>query len=842
MSGYGSDATNPNYVESVASLNKKTKEKLRLDQIVPSEILNDSGETGIKQMLEKYYDFMNMNEFIYTDDETYNDLIASNRAVFRIIDPRNENNEFFSDSTGGNSTLTIVDSTGANVDFDLTATNITISNGNEMPGSLANLATPIGKTFSVSIPDVKKRSAALTAVVNSGGQVTGFTGDFGYQYPSVPTVTLSAPVGGGTQATVSVSLETNANANPYLDTLGSLNIDITNPGGGYNQNDIPTVTITENANADTVVFTPNGLDCTLLSPITHYVGPGPSYVLNAIEEALNIDANTDNYLELMQKEIAAAIPRNITVDKRNLYKNITDFYKLKGSSDSIEIFFRLLFDENVEVTFPFDQTLIPSSGNFDTALGQYLDKKGFLSDTIKLQDSKFYQKFSYVVRTGKNLKDWEAAFDKLVHPAGFIFFGEILLLTQLTRAALGDNIRSSATEVDIGFPEGNTGEVPVPGSPGFVYTYKDLYTRENRKTLSSMPGLQLGVIGIEDLKLLVDMFAATFMPTISAKIHKTASLSANIVGGVIDSISIVDPGFGYTSAPTLTITGTGGAGATATCTIDSLGQIDSVSVGGGGGNSYISAAVSATANPSAQRVKSVDITNITSNKQYFKPPLLELTAPTSKDQDGNLLPTNINATAKAIMTATSIKELRIVNRGSGYTSDPTVTISGNASGIEVDVGSDGRIAGVKLNNGGSGYTELPTITVSGGGGTGCVIEAILEPTSIDSVQIINAGFGYVVDPLVKIKSTTGNEERVENVKKILILALNHAATEVNDPSFRTLINNNYFNRKGNNFKSSARKFHGGYPINSDFFSDKTIENLPGTIINRFNNKAFIAQE
>ena len=137
-----------------------------------------------------------------------------------------------------------------------------------------------------------------------------------------------------------------------------------------------------------------------------------------------------------------------------------------------------------------------------------------------------------------------------------------------------------------------------------------------------MPGLQLGVIGIEDLKLLVDMFAATFMPTISAKIHRTASLSANLVGGVVDSISIVNPGFGYASAPTLTITGSGGAGATATCTIDALGQIDAVTVTAGG-NSYTSAAVSATANSDATKVKSVTLTNLTSNKEYFATPLLQ---------------------------------------------------------------------------------------------------------------------------------------------------------------------------------------------------------------------------
>jgi hypothetical protein len=35
-------------------------------------------------------------------------------------------------------------------------------------------------------------------------------------------------------------------------------------------------------------------------------------------------------------------------------------------------------------------------------------------------------------------------------------------------------------------------------------------------------------------------------------------------------------------------------------------------------------------------------------------------------------------------------------------------------------------------------------------------------------------------------------------------------------------------------------FRNGYPMS--FFSDKTIENFPGTVINRYNNKAIIAQE
>ena len=42
MAKYGSDSNNPSYVESVASLKRKTKESLRIDNLIPSEILNDA--------------------------------------------------------------------------------------------------------------------------------------------------------------------------------------------------------------------------------------------------------------------------------------------------------------------------------------------------------------------------------------------------------------------------------------------------------------------------------------------------------------------------------------------------------------------------------------------------------------------------------------------------------------------------------------------------------------------------------------------------------------------------------------------------------------------------------
>ena len=72
--------------------------------------------------------------------------------------------------------------------------------------------------------------------------------------------------------------------------------------------------------------------------------------------------------------------------------------------------------------------LIPSAGKLDAPSERYLTNDGFLSDKMKLQDSYFYQKFSYVIRTGNNVDKWREVYNKLVHPSGFIFFGEIFLL------------------------------------------------------------------------------------------------------------------------------------------------------------------------------------------------------------------------------------------------------------------------------------------------------------------------------------------------------------------------------------------------------------------------------
>jgi len=156
-------------------------------------------------------------------------------------------------------------------------------------------------------------------------------------------------------------------------------------------------------------------------------GFNPSYEINNISEERDIDTS-EHYLDNIQRQIAATIPRNLQSDKVKLYKNLVKYYNIRGSTESIETFFNILLEDEVEIYYPKDDMLIPSSGNWSALEGRYIDNDGFLSDRKKLQDSYFYQKFSYVIRTGNNVDVWRDAFNKLQHPSGFIFFGEIFLL------------------------------------------------------------------------------------------------------------------------------------------------------------------------------------------------------------------------------------------------------------------------------------------------------------------------------------------------------------------------------------------------------------------------------
>ncbi len=86
-----------------------------------------------------------------------------------------------------------------------------------------------------------------------------------------------------------------------------------------------------------------------------------------------------------------------------------------------------------------------------------------------------------------------------------------------------------------------------------------------------------------------------------------------------------------------------------------------------------------------------------------------------------------------------VSSISVTDGGIGYTSEPTITISGIGSGATAYASiSNGSISKIYLTNAGGGYTQTPTVSITGGGGNGALAQANIG--NYNFLQTSNAGF------------------------------------------------------------------------------------------------------
>lgn len=449
--------------------------------------------------------------------------------------------------------------------------------------------------------------------------------------------------------------------------------------------------------------------------------------------------------------------------------------------------------------------------------GVFTTTAGFLSEkNIKLHDSDFYQKFSYVVKVGRNLAQWKEPFDKLVHPAGFKYFGEVLMVIQAVRAVLGDD--NPDTTVGVG-DDDVVYENSYSASPAF------------RKTLSSMPGVQPGYIGLEDIGLLIEAIASSFGIIGIARPNKDAKLSIKSVtqnGGLAD-ISIPEGGQGYPSVPAITLGGDG-SGATATASISSRGAVNKVTITGGH-NTFDISGIAADDNRTAGTYTSVttggsrssgsgasgqvtivvtdggsaatngvisSITSTTTGSNYEVGEII--TIPDSALGGGG--GAAISFTVASVGTGYSVGGTTIaVETLAKESADDSLT--GNDEIVASKIGKLNSTALgldlIGLNN--KSYTTTPTITISPPdalGSDGKPLATNVQATAtltrnattgkITGFTITNPGFGYLNDATLTIQTT--GEKRAPDYMHKKIIPANHDA-EIKS----TLPENDYYARK-----------------------------------------------
>jgi hypothetical protein len=68
-----------------------------------------------------------------------------------------------------------------------------------------------------------------------------------------------------------------------------------------------------------------------------------------------------------------------------------------------------------------------SIGSVGRYAGRYVNPDGFLSNKNKIQDSYYYQDFSYVLKVHETLDQYRDVVKQLLHPAGLALFGDVVI-------------------------------------------------------------------------------------------------------------------------------------------------------------------------------------------------------------------------------------------------------------------------------------------------------------------------------------------------------------------------------------------------------------------------------
>lgn len=147
----------------------------------------------------------------------------------------------------------------------------------------------------------------------------------------------------------------------------------------------------------------------------------PSAEIGSISSLKDIDQVSERYLSQIEELIGKNVPFSTAINRIELYKIIVKYYNTRGSEDSIHTFFKIFFDQVVEVIYP-KEFLFDLSGSSGSG-----DHHSYLSDQYRLFDGYYWQDYSYVIKSDLDISVWYDEYLKFVHPAGLKLFSSMIV-------------------------------------------------------------------------------------------------------------------------------------------------------------------------------------------------------------------------------------------------------------------------------------------------------------------------------------------------------------------------------------------------------------------------------
>jgi hypothetical protein len=191
------------------------------------------------------------------------------------------------------------------------------------------------------------------------------------------------------------------------------------------------------------------------------------------------------------------------------------------------------------------------------------------------------------------------------------------------------------------------------------------------------------------------------------------------INNKVINVVITDPGFGYSSAPTITIS----EPSQQIFTITDLTTISGTTV-----------QATVSENPSYANNNKINISGsiVPAYNGIFTITNVSTVSPWTFRY-------NCGVAGQPVDTSDNITSQKI--SGSQATATATITTSFVSKGV--------------VNNGGSGYTETPQVKITGGSGNGATATANVNSGVVTSLNVITSGSGYTTTPDVAIAPSTG---------------------------------------------------------------------------------------
>ena len=533
-----------------------------------------------------------------------------------------------------------------------------------------------------------------------------------------------------------------------------------------------------------------------------------AYTANPVQNVMqlldymDVDNTIDSFFTEFKEAFMRTIPDNLTtgLDKRKLLKSIKDLYRAKGTKKGHQLFFRILLNEEAELSYPTKNMLRVSDGQWsdDTILRVYA-----INSTILMEDAGAATGEIFILmEDGAQIltEDSEAGLDNLVNMVGqTITQNAVVDLSILDGGAyynMGYSIINKATAViDSIFQYGLSGETVTefilnPGSvDGTFATGHNVSATDNTDSNITLDAKIMSIIDKADTTSTAfqssQYFATTDGISVSADTGNDGQVSIlNTTSGQIGSIIVDSPGSGYEIGDALVVDNANTNGvnlkgeisvvnggiAPETGTLTSNFRIDlEPDTPGAPGDIILESSLMTYETPTGVFQIGETLTGLTSKATATVIEIeLDTKTITYNALSGSftLGETLSGGTSgfKATLVTNTVVDYLANEEDLGMVADNRFILEGATTETDSYVGSvivqesgtgNGDITDVRVTGRGYGYTSLPTMTITSSSGTlGTVRAKGTGVGVIDAVDIINQGAHYTDQESLKFLTTT----------------------------------------------------------------------------------------